>query len=266
VRRRCATAVDAWGLRDPRWLGEGFVALVCEATRDGAPVVLKVNPGGHRDAVQLAGEPAALAYWAPTGVVPRVLGCRDSGLTTLLERLVPGTPLERTGMDWEDRLVLLGGLAATLHEANPPADLCLSMGDFTRDWRDALAREPELLSELDELMASTGDHVLLHADLHGGNVLLHEGGWKVIDPKGVRGDRHADIWALIEPDAPPLPGEAGAATRVAWDRVERYAEAAGLDPERAGGWARVWALAEAAQVSDTEWAECLRAVGSALAS
>jgi len=208
VRRRFTAAVDGWGLRDLRWLGEGFVALVCEATRGGTPVVLKVNPGGHRDAVQLAGEPAALAFWEPTGVVPRVFGSRDSGLTTLLERLVPGTPLEGTDIDWEDRLVLLGGLAPALHEARPPADLCLSMSDFTRDWRGALSGEPELLAELDELIASAEDHVLLHADLHGGNVLLHGGGWKVIDPKGVRGDRHADIWALIEPDAPPLPGEA----------------------------------------------------------
>jgi streptomycin 6-kinase len=241
------------------------VALVCEATRDGTPVVLKVNPGGHRDAAQLAGEPAALAFWEPTGAVPRVFGSRDSGLTTLLERLVPGTPLETTDMDWEDRLVLLGGLAATLHEASPPSGVCVSMSEFTRDWRAALAREPELLAELDELMGSEEDHVLLHADLHGGNVLRHEGGWKVIDPKGVRGDRHADVWALIEPDAPALPAEGDTAVQAARIRVERYAAAAGLDPRRAGAWARVWALAEAAQVSDTEWAERLRSIGAALA-
>ena len=177
MRDRFAAAVDAWGLRDPRRLGEGFVALVCEATRDGSPVVLKVNPGGHRDAAQLAGEAAALALWGPTGAVATVHGSRDGGLTTLLERLVPGTPLETTDIDWADRLVMLGGLAATLHEAEPPTEPCVSMSDFTRDWRCALAGEPELLVELDELIAATEDEVLLHADLHGGNVLSHDGGW-----------------------------------------------------------------------------------------
>jgi streptomycin 6-kinase len=263
VSERFAAAVDGWGLRDPRWLGGGYVALVFEATRDRRPVVLKVNPGGHPDAAQLAGEAAALAFWEPTGAVPKVYGSRDGGLTILLERLVPGTVLERTSIDWDDRLAMLGGLAATLHERRRPADVGISMSEFTRDWRGALAGEPELLAELDELIEPADDDVLVHADLHGGNVLLHGEDWKVIDPKSVRGDRHADIWALIEPDAPPLPTEAGAAAGIAWGRVERYARAAGMDPERAGAWARVRALAESAWVSD-EWAGRLRAMAKAL--
>jgi streptomycin 6-kinase len=265
VSERFAAAVDAWGLRHPRSLGGGFVALVCEATRDGEPVVLKVNPRGHRDAAQLAGEAAALAFWAPTGAVPSVFDSRDGGLTILLERLVPGTVLERTSIDWDDRLALLGALAARLHEHKPPADLGVSMSDFARDWREALAGEPELLGELDELIAPAEDDVLVHADLHGGNVLLHGEDWKVIDPKSVRGNRHADIWALIEPDAPPLPTAPRAAVRTAWARVERYARAAGMDAECAGAWARVRALAESTWVSD-EWAGQLRAMAKAWAS
>jgi streptomycin 6-kinase len=58
----------------------------------------------------------------------------------------------------------------------------------------------------------------------------------VIDPTAIRGDRHADIWALICPQA-PVDGRIR-------DRVEIYAAAAGLDTERAVAWARVRAAAE----------------------
>ena len=75
----------------------------------------------------------------------------------------------------------------------------------------------------------------------------------------MRGDRHADIWALIEPDAPALP-EPGAA----WARVTRYAEAVGMDARRAGAWTRMRAYMESAQVTDAGWAARLRETSAAL--
>ena len=67
----------------------------------------------------------------------------------------------------------------------------------------------------------------------------------MIDPHGARGDRHAEIWALICPEAPALPEDVAEARRIAWSRLETYARAAGLDPNRAALWTRVRASAEA---------------------
>ena len=227
-------------------------------------VVLKVAPRGHPDDFQLAREGDALAFWEPTGAVARLLGSRDDGFTLLMERLAPGTPLDRSGLGWEERLTVLGGLAARLHAPGGPAGTFIPMAEFARDWRRALAEQPEALRELDDLVAPARDDVLVHADLHGGNALLHGREWRVIDPKGVRGDRHADIWALIEPDAPALPDdpEAAALTASAW--VNAYADAAGMDARRAGAWTRLRAQAEAAWVTDAAWAARLRAIAAAL--
>lgn len=81
----------------------------------------------------------------------------------------------------------------------------------------------------------------------------------------MRGDPHLDVWLLVCPQAPPLRGDEAAE---AWRRVEVYAEAAGLEPERAGAWARVIARAEAVLSADSafpEWPERLRRLAEALA-
>jgi streptomycin 6-kinase len=251
VTQRFEAAVEHWQLRDPRPLDGGCIALVCEA----GSAVLKLNPRGHRDDAQLTGEGDALAFWEPTGAVPRLLGTRDEGFTLLMERLEPGTPLNETGVGWEEQLDLLGGLAATLHARAGPGDEFISMSEFCTDWDSA---------ELKRLTEPVDDDVLVHADLHGGNVLLHGAELRVIDPKGVRGDRHADIWALLEPDAPPLPPDPQAAARTAWSWVTRYADAAGMDAQRAAAWTRVRAAAEAIWITDEAWAARLRALSAAL--
>ena len=248
---RLEAAVEHWRLGDPRPLDGGCIALVCEV--EGA--VLKLNPRGHRDDPQLAGEGDALAFWEATGAVPRLLGSRDDGFTLLMERLQPGTPMNESGLGWDEQLELLGALVARLHEQGDPGDGFISMSDFCADWPGA---------GLKGLTAPRDDDVLLHADLHGGNALWDGSDWTAIDPKGVRGDRHADIWALLEPDAPPLPADPDAATETAWSWVTRYATAAGMDAERAGAWTRARAGAEAAWITDEAWAARLRALAGAL--
>ena len=251
MSERFAAAVEHWRLSDLEPLDSGAVALVCAA----GDAVLKLNPRGHPDDHQLAGEGDSLAFYEPTGAVARLLGQRDDGFTLLMERLEPGTPLDQTALSWEARLDVLGGLAARLHAQGEPGDGFISMRNFWADWPGP---------ELERLVASADADVLVHADLHGGNVLLHGTEWRVIDPKGVRGDRHADIWALVEPDAPPLPTDPDAAAETAWSWVTRYATAAGMDAERAGAWTRVRAVGEATWITDEAWAGRLRALAAAL--
>ncbi len=244
-----------------RPLPGGNVALVCAADCDSRPVVLKANPRGTPDDAELAFEGAALAFWGPTGAAIELLAERDDGFTLLLERAEPGDTLDATELDWEEKLAVLGRLARRLHAAGPPPAEVIPMSAYAATWPDAA-------EELAGLLAPSPADVLVHADLHPGNALRADGSWKVIDPHGARGDRHAEIWALICPEAPALPEDPAEARRIAWRRLETYARAAGLDPNRAALWTRVRASAEAAPPElddDPEWAERLRRTARALA-
>jgi hypothetical protein len=221
----------AWDLESFRPLEGGNVALVLAS----ADVVLKVHP---RLDPSLAAEVRALEHWAPSGVVPEVRDVRDGGLTFVMERVVPGTTAD--DLRFEERLEILGALAVRLHELGP-MDAPRLDGAYSAGWG---------------ALPAGGDEVLLHADLHGGNALRSGAGWRVIDPHAVVGDRHADVWALIDPLAPPPPD---AATARGW--VARYARAANLDPGRAATWVRIRAAAEVRNGADGDaaWRERLRA-------
>jgi streptomycin 6-kinase len=167
----------------------------------------------------------------------QVLDERDAGMTLLLERLAPGDSLDDATLAWGDKLTILGALVARLHGAGPPPSVIPSLSDYADFWRRDLD-DPGLVRELDALLADDADEVLVHGDLHPGNALRGPGGWTVIDPTAIRGDRHADIWALICPQAPERRVRA---------HLERYAAAAGLEAERALAWARVRAAAECSE-------------------
>jgi streptomycin 6-kinase len=235
VERRLAAATGAWGLTEVEPLGEGNVALVCWATRDGTPVVLKLNPRGHREEELIAAQAQALEFWTPPGPMVRLLDVHDGDMTLLLERIEPGTSLDDEDRPWEEKLEILGGLVARLHEADPPPAPIPTVSDYAALWRERLG-DPGLRRELGALIADDATEVLLHGDLHPGNALREPDGWRVIDRTAFRGDRHADIWALICPQA-PVDGRFR-------EYLGVYAAAARLDPERALAWARVRAAAE----------------------
>jgi streptomycin 6-kinase len=250
VDERLAVATAAWGLTGVEPLDGGEVALTCAAERNGRPVVLKLNPRGHRDDRQLAAEGDAMAFWRPTGAVAELLDQRDGGFTLLLERLKPGLTLDEAGLSAEARLTELGRLAATLHQAGPPPISFMHLSEFAPDW---------------DVPRNSGEEVLTHLDLHGGNALRADGCWKVIDPKGVRADRHADVWALIDPlMLESLPESRGQARASAERWLRCYAEAAEMELDRAREWTRIRAGAEAREVHDVAWAAALRRMADAL--
>jgi streptomycin 6-kinase len=85
-----------------------------------------------------------------------------------------------------------------------------------------------------ELCASAGDPVVLHGDLHHGNMLRSERGWLAIDPHGVTGDPLYDTAALLyNPD--PFTGDPGWISLVP-ARVAQLAEGLGAPPERIAAW------------------------------
>ena len=165
-----------------------------------------------------------------------------------MQRLRPGTTLDDAGLPFEDRLRTLGALAARLHAAGPAPVAFVPLADYAARWRPGALATPR------------DDDVLLHADLHGGNVLRDGDGWKVVDPHAARGDRHAEVWALLDPLVPAVPDDA---TARRW--VSVCAEAAALDPDRTRTWVHVRAAGEAGDVEpdDPEWAARLRRMAEA---
>jgi hypothetical protein len=185
-------------------------------------LVLKVSPRGHDDDVLVASQPDALEHWRPTGIVPVLHGRRDDGFTYLMQRVRPGTALDDVGLPFEARLRTLGLLAARLHAAGPAPAAFVPLADYARPV------EPRRAG--------------------------------AVDPHATRGDRHADVWALLDPLVPAVADDA---TALRW--VAIYAEAAGLDPERARAWVHVRAAGEAGDVEpdDPDRAVRLRRMAAA---
>jgi streptomycin 6-kinase len=178
-------------------------------------------------------------------------------MTQLLPRLRPASTMDE--VDYDEQLVQIGRLVAKLHAASSPPESLPPISEYVEPYR--CVDDPEL----DELLATAEREVAVHADLHGGNVLRDGDRWVAIDPKGVRGDPHLDIWLLLCPQAPALPHDdpVGELRR----RIGVYCDAAGLDPERAERWVGVVARAEARLSHDSAfewWPERLRQIGAAL--
>jgi streptomycin 6-kinase len=139
---------------------------------------------------------------------------------------------------------------ARLHTAGPPPRSFIHVRDFAPGWE----------------IPDGEEEVLTHLDLHAGNALRTSDDWKAIDPKGVRADRHADVWALIDPlTLEAFPRDQGQAKATAARWLERYAEAAEMDLAKAREWTRIRAGAEAKEVGDdSAWAAALRRMADAL--
>ena len=236
--RRLAAAIADWGLDELEPLGPGEVAVVCSCRYRGQPAVLKVSPR-PRDQRSPHHETDALRLW--TGLAPLVLASRDEGWTALLERLEPGVPLADCRPQLE-ALEILGELARKLHRypAGAPFPSLATGGPASR-WRSILQGRPDVVAELDELLATAGDPVVLHLDLHPNNVLLDRERWRVIDPRPHRGDRHAECFVFLALAA-RLPDRSASETVDEW--LSRYCTAAALDEGRVRGWTKVWARAE----------------------
>jgi streptomycin 6-kinase len=242
-----AECAERWELR----LGSPFepasVSLVVPAERrDGSRAVLKIRfpePESEHEA-------SALAHWGGHGAV-RLLETDAEHAALLIERLEPARPL--SGLPDE---ALTNTLAADvlrrLWSPPPPARApFIRLEDAAARWAADAARraptQPALLSLAAgltrELLASLGERVVLHQDLHGGNVLLDEArGWLAIDPKPLVGERAFDCASLLRDRRPELQRDPDPRARIR-RRLDQLAEELELDRERLRGWAIVHAVA-----------------------
>jgi streptomycin 6-kinase len=239
--------------------------LVLPAWRaDGSPAVLKVNfpePESEHEA-------EALARWNGIGAA-RLLARDDERRGLLVERCLPGTQL--WSLEENEANAIAADVLSRLWEAStagPFRPLAQEAARWAAElpgtW-EAAGRpfERELLDEaVDFLRNPTSgpeDAVLLHQDLHGGNVLRAERGWLAIDPKPLAGERAFDVASLLRDRREELARDSHAATRVR-HRLDFFSDRLGLDRERVRGWGIAHALAWAFEGGRVlpEHVECAR--------
>lgn len=217
-------------------------------TAEGTEVVLKVgvpNP-------ELASEGAALRSFDGQGAVRLLEADGDRG-ALLLERLRPGAALWESADD-ESATAVAASVMGALWQ---PAPTLPHPFPTVADWADGLARlrhrfgggtgplPPALVAQAEslfrDLLASSGDPVLLHGDLHHGNILSAERApWLAIDPKGLTGEPAYDTGAWLRNPLPELLNRPHPQAVLA-RRIVLFAETLTLDPARI----RAWGMAQA---------------------
>lgn len=208
---------------------------------DGSAAMLKVARADE----EIRGG-ALLAAWNGVGAA-RVL--RREGPALLLERAMgPGRLVDwaEGGRDDEATHVLCAA-AAALHGASDAvrSDPVTPPLVPLRVWfRQLLAVGPDAddlhrraADIAAELLDDPRDEVVLHGDVHHGNVLdFRERGWLAIDPKGLIGERAFDYCNLL---CNPSHQHALAPGRLE-RRFRIVTEAAGLDQHRFARWLTAW--------------------------
>jgi streptomycin 6-kinase len=177
-------------------------SLLLAVRHNGVPAMLKIA----REEEERRGG-ALMAWWDGDGAAK---GLARHGEALLLERATGARSLGAmvaAGQDDEASRILCG-VAARLHvpRPGPPPELV----PLTH-WFEALAPAARthggLLAQADSaaqaLLADPRDVVVLHGDIHHGNVLDGgERGWLAIDPKGLLGERTFDFVNILRnPDA-----------------------------------------------------------------
>jgi streptomycin 6-kinase len=249
-----ADLAERWELVIGAAVGRGNTSLVVRCRRaDGRPAVLKLTP----DAELGAAEASALRRWEPSGRVPAVWGHDAAAGALLLEAIPDETPLaeRHTAVELDDVASLIddlhrGGGAAVGDGWERLADRVEFIFDHwverhgrrggvvTRAVPVDRLRRGHLLAR--ELAADAAEQVLLHGDLHPGNVL--DGGAArglvAIDPRPCVGDAAVDAvdWVFWTADDPG-----------AWEpRSRDLAAALGLDHQRLWAWCAAFAALLAA--------------------
>jgi len=175
----------------------------------------------------------------------------------LVERCLPGTQLWRV-VDEERANRFAAEVLRKLWRPPPERHPFRALAGEARRWAAELPARWErhgrpfdraLLDRavgwIGELIATPDGRapVVLHQDLHGGNVLRAERDpWLAIDPKPLVGERAFDAASLLRDRRPELATEPHPVDRMK-RRLDQLGEALELDRERMRRWAVVHALA-----------------------
>jgi len=200
---------------------------------------------------------AVIAWWNGIGAA-RVL--EHDGDALLLERAEGARSLSAMALDGHDDEAthILCDVIATLHRERPsPPPPVTHLTTWFHDLSTLPPGGRSLIAQAADaaasLLASQQDPVVLHGDVHHGNVLdFGDRGWLAIDPKGLFGERTFDYVNLFR-----NPDIANPSTVLARDparfsrRLDIVVERGGVDRQRLLLWilafcglSAVWTLAD----------------------
>ncbi|MGC4108683.1 MAG: aminoglycoside phosphotransferase family protein [Thermomicrobiales bacterium] len=205
-------------------------------------VVLKLAPPGMEFRSEVAG---IRAFQGPEFV--RLIHADPDAAAMLIERVLPGTPLRAFDDRYDDATATAIGAEMLTRLWRPaPSDAggliplqrwfrdLFRLRDQLRNGRSDLpiSRDSvEYASDIAEDLLRTPDPVVLHGDLHHGNILENAaGGWTVIDPKGLIGDRAYDVGTWMLNGWPA--NEPGDQESIQRRRVDIFADGLDLPRER----------------------------------
>jgi len=169
---------------------------------------------------------------------------------------VPGDELWSVSDEEEANRIAAGVLLRLWRRPAPRGHRFRRLEDEAARWAAELPAEWEAAGQpferslldravaaLRELGPAQGEQVVLHQDLHGGNVLrASREPWLAIDPKPLVGEREFDTASLLRDRRDELARDPAPARRIR-RRLDQLAAEVDLDRERMRGWAIAHALA-----------------------
>ena len=228
-------------VQEPFPLNYNYVAPVTR--KDGSEAVLKIGFPADRE---FKTETEALAIFNGEGMC-KLLEADKEGSAILIERIVPGTPLSSLEDDSEATHVLVD-VIRRIHKPLPPTHNLLTLEERTEALPAYLAKYkndggvlPFAMVEkahrlFQELIATSGELVLVHGDLHHDNVLYSEThGWTGIDPKGVAAEAAYEVAPLIGDPYETLKNVEDL-TPVLANRINIFARELNIDHKRLLDW------------------------------
>ena len=240
-------------------------SVLAPVRRDGARLMLKVP---LVDEERRGGR--LMAAWAGRGAAP-VLESDADGTVLMARADDPGILVREASADGpdadarDDRATrILARAAARLHLVPLDATMVAEAVPLTVWFRELVEPARPLPRSLDrgagvarELLAGSGPGVVLHGDVHHGNVLRFGDGdglgdgdgdaWRAIDPKALVGDPGFDTANVLANPTPAIALRPGRLAR----RARVVAEETGADLDAVLAWTEAWcALSAAWDVDD----------------
>jgi len=227
---------------------------------DGTEVVLKLGVPCR----ELFTEASALRLFAGVGAV-RLLSADAARGILLTERITPGTPLHSLQGDAEATHIA-AVLMLRLWRKPPAKHSFSSLAVWFRAFERLRSKfdggsgpfPPELIARAEctfaELNTSSDGDVILHGDLHHGNILYSaNSGWVAIDPKGICGDPGYEVGSFMLNGLPTEVSDS-VIREIFDERLSIFSNVFQTGRERLAGWAfchavlsAVWDFEESAE-------------------
>ena len=228
-------------------LSYNFVIHSRNAT--GTDVILKLGVPG----TEIESEVAALASYEGRGCVKLLHHSLTDG-AILIEEARPGTSIQELTLNGRDKEAVLIASQVIKRLQAPSKEGMSQFHPFRTvdDWADGFQRikaafggttgpfDSQLVDraerEYRQMSATTAKRVLLHGDLHHGNILsAAREPWLAIDPKGILGDPSYEVGAFIRNPMPDLMAFPNVKDML-HDRIDLFSETLRFERKRVWAW------------------------------